>query len=120
MYELIHRPCKHCGKMLSTTGRREVVHPECRKDYYAKYRRNPAGLKKMTMNRNRGRWFVNTDQCAVCGYTLLTKKKKVCNPETKEYEFFTLCARCSAEFRCGFLDVITKKRFDASGAEIFS
>jgi len=118
MYELVNRPCKHCGKILTTTSTREKVHAECRKEYYAKYRRNPDGLKRLTLKRNRSRWFINMDQCVVCGYDLMTKKRAICDPKTKEYKSFSLCPRCLAESRCGFLDVISKKRFDAEGKEV--
>lgn len=112
--ELFSRPCRFCGKTMQTTSRKQVVHPECRIEYYkqaAKERyikRNPSGLRDLTMRRNRSRYRIKEEPCAACKYILITKEKKFI-VEEKEH-IVNLCPRCLVEVRCGFLTPLTWER----------
>lgn len=107
-WELLTRQCRECSNPMATTSTKQVVHPECRKAYYSKKRRNPEGLAKLRFAQNRSKWFINEQPCVSCAasgvtYSLMTREKKFL--ETK----YHLCPRCIAELRCGFIEELTWK-----------
>ena len=108
-WNLYNRPCRQCHELMRTTSTKQVVHPECRRAYYARMRNNPAGFRKMRIERARSRWFINDQPCAACGYAQITRKKEFINPATQAKETHHLCPRCLAEIRCGFMEALTWK-----------
>ncbi len=107
-FRLLTKPCKHCLKPLTTTSRVQIVHDECRPDYYKSlrrghYERKVYNLPYSQIKRNRSRYFLNDQPCAACGFILITKKKKFYNLFTKKIEEYPLCPNCLAKFRMGLL-----------------
>ena len=121
-YELINKPCAHCGKVLSTTSRREKVHAACRQAYYLLYHRKNYAQKRIVAsasNRSRSlkRYFVEVP-CAACGFAELTKKRSFLNEVTRQLEEFNLCPNCIALWRCGMMEAFSWKRIKEAAGDV--
>ena len=114
------KQCRYCNKPFSTTSSIAVVHAECRAEYYRKksreaYRSRPA---RPPIDR-RGRRGCFTDRaCEACGYTELTKEKKLYHSPL-EHEVdgkmipHTLCFNCIMKVRYGYMEALSWKQIDA-------
>ena len=127
--------CKQCDQVFVTTSRIQVVHPECRDEYYKTFRK-----KRYRKNRNvvivdgeriskktgkpvrkftegagnaveqaRKRYF--DLPCEVCG-NKLTKAREFYHAETDELKEHHLCPNHLAAFRLGYLEALTWKQID--------
>ena len=117
-YELLNKICAHCGKVFTTTSRRDKVHPECRQEYYLSYQRKKYVHKriissKSNLARAREKYFINGQPCEACGFMDLTKKRSFLNEMTGKLEEFYLCPNCIALWRCGMMKAFSWERIPA-------
>jgi len=115
-YNVLRKICRQCNKPFNTTSSIEVVHAECRGEYYRglnrrqyEKRETPCRIKKA-----RSYWFIKKEPCSCCGLILLTKKKRYFNEGTRAMEYFYLCPLCISLVRCGFKEPITWKDLDTA------
>ena len=113
-FEVITKLCKHCQQPLITTSKRELVHAQCRQEYYSAYHAKRIGYIPINTTRNRSKFYVNDQPCAACGYILLTKPRKYWNALALKKETINLCSNCIAEIRCGYLEAGTWKKKDTT------
>jgi hypothetical protein len=118
MIVIKNKVCKQCKLPFTTTSSVAVVHPECRKAYYASRGKGAREKKKSQYDlRARRRFFINEHLCEVCGYLLITKAREFYHADTNETKVHHLCPRCLQEFRLGFLEALTWKPIDLKTRE---
>ena len=103
------RECLHCRKpFITTSPKRNKVHPECRRAFYLSYNRKRYTQRKIVssisrISEARKRYFMNNQPCEACGFQALTKIRSFLNEETQKLEEHYLCPNCIALWRCGML-----------------
>lgn len=110
--------CRQCGKPMSTTNSRAVVHSECRAEYYKTKARVYQSRKLRVDIRERKKYFINECACEACGNKELTRIKKLYHPpaapgQPAEKFSHTLCPNCFVKCRIGLMEPLTWKLLPA-------
>lgn len=109
------KQCRQCGKPFSTTSNVQVVHPECRQEYYrikAKEYSNTKGTNRPNFReRDRRKYFIKEKPCEACGYAKVTKERKFFHKEGESIvvKKHTLCLNCIMLYRFGLIEALTWK-----------
>lgn len=119
-YELYHKVCRQCGEPLETTGKRIVLHPACRREYYLKSQRKQQLLGRVkpsvsNMSRARKRYFI-MEPCEACGFRFLTRVREFLNKTTGQIKQHKLCPNCIAMCNCGLMEGLSWKLINEAAA----
>lgn len=119
--QLYNKICRQCNKPLTATSKIQVVHAECRIEYYQGIGKKKYETTLMNWTRVRTgirqRWFINEYPCEVCGYLLMTKAKRFYSITTSQVQEHYLCPTHLMEWRAGFLEALTWKKLDIETRE---